>query len=87
MARQSDVINSATCQFFINVKDNPNYDHKPEARQTYSNPEDYGYCVFGRVIEGMDVVDRIASVKVHDTPEFERIPVQTVLIRSIRRIR
>ncbi len=88
MARQYDVINSATCQFFINVKDNPNYDHKPEALRTLEHPEDYGYCVFGRVTsESMDVIDRIANVQVEDTPEFERLPAQTVMINSIRRIR
>ena len=87
MAREHDVINSATCQFFINVKDNPNYDHQPGAQESL-NPEDYGYCVFGRVApESMSVVDRIAEVEVHDSGDFERIPVQTVLIRSVRKIR
>jgi len=88
MARDYNVIDSATCQFFINVKDNPNYDHKPGARESYANAEDYGYCVFGRVTEdSMPVVDRIAEVEVHDTADFERLPVQTVLIKSIRKIR
>ncbi len=88
MARQHDVIDSATCQFFINVKDNPNFDHQPGARQDLSNAEDYGYCVFGRVSEdSMPVVDRIASVDVHDQGDFERKPVQTVLIKSVRKIR
>ena len=88
MARQHDVINSATCQFFINVKDNPNYDHRPGARVTYDNPQDYGYCVFGRVTpESMGVVDQIADVEVQDTAEFERTPVRTVLIESIRKVR
>jgi cyclophilin family peptidyl-prolyl cis-trans isomerase len=88
MARQDDVIDSATCQFFINVQDNPNYDHKPGARQDLSNPEDYGYCVFGRVSEeSMVVVDRIANVEVRDQGDFERIPVQTVRIESIRKVR
>jgi len=86
MARLPDSIDSATSQFFFNVKDNPNLDHKDQAAADYSTPEDYGYCVFGKVTEGMEVVDRIASVPVHDTGDFERIPVETVLIRSIRRI-
>ena len=88
MARRDDVIDSATCQFFINVKDNPVFDHNPEARQDYSNLEEYGYCVFGRVSEdSMPVVDQIANVQVHDQGDFERIPVQTVLIKSVRKIR
>ncbi|MFQ5496198.1 MAG: peptidylprolyl isomerase [Phycisphaerae bacterium] len=87
MFRDYDVINSATCQFFINAKDNPNYDYKPEAEQSL-NHEDYGYCVFGRVTEdSMSVVDRIANVEVHDTADFERIPVETVVIKSITKIR
>jgi cyclophilin family peptidyl-prolyl cis-trans isomerase len=53
MARTQD-INSATCQFFINVVDNSMLDHSPRG---------FGYCVFGKVVEGMDVVDEIRSVK------------------------
>ena len=87
MFRQYDVPDSATCAFFVNVKDNPNYDHKPEVRETYSNLEDYGYCVFGKVTRGMDVVDQIGGVEVQDTADFERKPVQTVRISSARRIR
>ena len=87
MAREPDVINSATCQFFINVKDNPNYDHQPGAQDSL-NAEDYGYCVFGRVApESMAVVEQIANVEVRDEPDFERIPAQTVLIKSVRKIR
>ncbi|MFH1918899.1 MAG: peptidylprolyl isomerase [Planctomycetota bacterium] len=87
MFREHDVINSATCQFFINVKDNLNYDHKPDAEKSL-NPEDYGYCVFGRVTEdSMSVVDRIANVKVHDTADFEQTPVETVMIKSITKVR
>ena len=87
MARQWDVPDSATCQFFINVQDNPNYNHKPQSVDGYDMPEDYGYCVFGRVIDGMMVVDQIADVQVHDTVDFERKPVEVVLIDSIQRIR
>lgn len=53
MARTSD-INSATSQFFVNLKDNANLDHGPGS---------FGYAVFGRVIDGMDVVDKIAAVQ------------------------
>jgi cyclophilin family peptidyl-prolyl cis-trans isomerase len=80
MSRQLDTIDSATCQFFINVADNPSLDHRgPE-------PENFGYCVFGEVVEGMDVVDRIAQLRVHEADGFEKLPEQTVLIESaIRR--
>ena len=66
MAR-TGVVNSATSQFFINVKDNPNLDHKGQ------QPRKYGYAVFGKVIEGMDVVDSIAGVPTH-CPSQMRAP-------------
>jgi peptidyl-prolyl cis-trans isomerase A (cyclophilin A) len=87
MARQYDVVDSANCQFFINVRDHPNYDHQDQDSGSGGTLEDYGYCVFGKVTDGMDVVDRIASTEVRDTADFERRPVQTVRINSIRRIR
>jgi cyclophilin family peptidyl-prolyl cis-trans isomerase len=81
MVRKPDVIDSATCQFFINVTDNPNLDYKgPKA-------EEYGYCPFGKVTSGMDVVRKIAEVEVSDAGEFERIPKQNVVIQSVRRVR
>jgi len=81
MVRKPDVTDSATCQFFINVTDNPNLDYKGP------NPEEYGYCPFGKVTSGMDVVRKIAEVEVTDTNEFERIPKQSVVIQSVRRVR
>ena len=79
MLRQVDVIDGATSQFFINVADNPALDHRNR------DPEGYGYCVFGIVNNGMDVVDRIAKTTVKDTDMFDQTPVQPVLIKSIRR--
>ncbi len=61
MARQADAIDSAASQFFINLADNTSLDF------TGSQPDQYGYCVFGEVIAGMDVVDRIAKAEVHST--------------------
>jgi cyclophilin family peptidyl-prolyl cis-trans isomerase len=81
MVRLPDAIDSATCQFFINVADNPNLDFRDRT------PEAYGYCVFGEVSEGLDVVDKIGSVAVHDTAQLERTPVQQILVKSIRQIR
>jgi peptidyl-prolyl cis-trans isomerase B (cyclophilin B) len=78
MARLPDSIQSATCQFFINVADNPVLDFKDRS------VDGYGYCVFGNVTGPMDVVDRIADAPVHDTPDFDRTPVTPLVIKSIR---
>jgi len=78
MARQPDAIDSATSQFFFNLSDNPELDHKD---RTLSG---YGYCVFGRVVKGSSVIDKIGIVEVD---EKDRFPVETVLIKSVRCIR
>ena len=75
MAR-TNVINSATSQFFINVNDNANLDYQNEAQ--------YGYAVFGNVIEGMDIVDKIRKVKTGSKPPFDDVPETTVLIKSAK---
>ncbi len=67
---------SATCQFFINHKDNPNLNYK--------GPNNLGYAVFGKVVEGMDVVDKIASVKTTRKGRHRDVPVETVLIKSAK---
>ena len=72
MARTNDV-NSATSQFFVNLKDNEFLDHKPGS---------YGYAVFGRVVEGMDVVDKIAAVKTGGRKGHQDVPVEDVTIIS-----
>jgi cyclophilin family peptidyl-prolyl cis-trans isomerase len=85
MARTKEA-DSATDQFFINVKDNAALDRT-------RGPGNEGYCVFGKVIEGMDVVDRIrnvptknAIVTVDSGPQaMEGLPNEAVIIRSIRR--
>ena len=79
MARMPD-INSATCQFFINHADNPFLDHRD------NTPEGYGYAVFGKVIEGMDVVDAIANVKTMTKHGRRDVPRETITIISIRRL-
>ncbi len=75
MARTSD-INSATSQFFINLKDNAFLDH---------GARDFGYAVFGRVIEGMDVVDKIAGVKTGNRGPHGDVPMEPVVTSSARR--
>jgi len=75
MARTS-IINSATSQFFINLKDNLNLDHQNES------DEGYGYCVFGKVIEGMDVVDMIGRVPTARKWRYDNVPIKPVIIKS-----
>jgi cyclophilin family peptidyl-prolyl cis-trans isomerase len=81
MVRSPDAIDSATCQFIVNVADNPVLDFKDRT------PAGYGYCVFGEVTEGMDVVDKIAASPVHDTAELECTPIQPIVVKSVRQIR
>jgi len=82
MARRLNDEDSATCQFFINIADNDVLNFKARTA------EGYGYCVFGEVTDGMkDVVERIANVTIHNIDKFQGIPVETVVIRSIRQIK
>lgn len=76
MARTSEP-NSATSQFFINVKDNTFLDRAKAG-------DGVGYCVFGRVIDGMDVVDKIKVVKTGTKNGFDDVPETDVVIKSIR---
>jgi len=76
MARTSDP-NSATAQFFINSKDN-SFLNKAEAQ------DGVGYCVFGKVIEGMDVVDKIEAVKTGSRGGHGDVPITDVVIQSVR---
>lgn len=78
MARTQDP-HSATAQFFINVVDNRFLDYRSPA------PEEFGYCVFGRVTKGMDVVDKIRSVETGNRGMFQNVPVSDVVIISITR--
>lgn len=73
MARTSDP-NSASAQFFINDSDNGFLDFRGK------NPRDYGYAVFGKVIEGMDVVDKIRKVKTTTKGPHENVPAEPVEI-------
>jgi len=76
MARTS-VVNSATSQFFINTKDNAFLNHKDDT------PQGFGYAVFGKVVEGMDVVDAINAVPTGFVNGMNDVPVTTILIRSV----
>ncbi len=81
MARFMDVVDSATCQFIINLADNPTLDHQGSA------PEEFGFAVFGRLVSGQETLDRIASVQVTDTEQFPKLPLQAVVIETVRRLR
>jgi cyclophilin family peptidyl-prolyl cis-trans isomerase len=79
MARTSD-INSATSQFFVNLSDNASLDHTSDA------PSYYGYAVFGKVVQGMDVVDKIAAVKTGSKGPFQDVPVSQIIVLSMTRV-
>ena len=75
MARTGEV-DSATSQFFVNLSDNAFLDH---------SARDFGYAVFGRVTEGMDVIDKIAAVKTGRRQGYQDSPLEDVIITSARR--
>jgi peptidyl-prolyl cis-trans isomerase A (cyclophilin A) len=77
MAR-TGVIDSATCQFFINVADNAFLNH------TSPDMRGYGYAVFGKVSQGMDVVDAIVGVKTKTAGGHENVPVEPITITSAK---
>ncbi|GLS82579.1 peptidylprolyl isomerase [Paraferrimonas haliotis] len=75
MARTQDP-HSATAQFFINVSDNTFLDHKNESMQGW------GYCVFGEVVDGLDVIDTIKKVKTGHYGMHQDVPVEAVVIEK-----
>ena len=75
MARRADP-HSATAQFFINHRDNPNLD--------YPAHDGWGYAVFGKVTEGMDVVDKIAKVKTGNRGMHQNVPAEPIIIESVK---
>ena len=79
MARTGEP-HSATAQFFINVKDNEFLDHRAKSKQ------EWGYAVFGKVVNGMDVVRRIESIPTHTVHFYENVPVKEIVIQRAERI-
>jgi len=73
MARTSDP-HSASAQFFINVADNKFLDFKAPT------PQHYGYCVFGEVVEGMDIIDKIKGVRTGSKNGHQDVPAENILI-------
>ena len=80
MARTAEP-HSATAQFFINTVNNDFLNHKSKTRQGW------GYAAFGRVIEGMDVVDAISAVKTTRYQQYRDVPVEAVVIKSATRFK
>ena len=78
MALRPGEINSGTSQFFINLVDNNFLNHKNKT------PKGFGYCVFGKVTKGMDVVDKIANVSVQRGTLSEAVPLKPVIIESLK---
>jgi cyclophilin family peptidyl-prolyl cis-trans isomerase len=78
MAR-TNIVDSATSQFFINLVDND------FLNQRGTSAQDFGYAVFGRVIEGMDIVDAIATVPTANARQHQNVPVEPVMILSMTR--
>ena len=76
MARTNDP-HSATSQFFINLKDNSFLDH------TGKNAQGWGYAVFGKVTEGMDVVEAIAAVRTGNAGYHQDVPVEDIVIEKV----
>jgi cyclophilin family peptidyl-prolyl cis-trans isomerase len=79
MAR-TNLVNSATSQFFINVENNDFLNHKN------TSPMGFGYAVFGKVTEGMDIVDKIRNVKTGSFGQHQDVPIKQVIIQSVKRI-
>jgi cyclophilin family peptidyl-prolyl cis-trans isomerase len=74
---RTNVVDSASSQFFINAKDNDFLNHKDDT------PAGFGYTVFGKVVSGMDVVHKIEAVKTADKAGNQNVPVEPVVIKSI----
>ena len=76
MARTSEV-DSATSQFFINLRDNTNLDH---------SEANFGYAVFAKVTDGMDVVDKIAEIETTTVEHYQDVPVEPVCVHKAVRL-
>ncbi len=80
MARTGDP-HSATAQFFINSKDNGFLNHKSKSMQGW------GYAAFGKVVEGMKIVDAISAVKTTRRGPYSDVPVEAIVIKSAARVK
>jgi peptidyl-prolyl cis-trans isomerase A (cyclophilin A) len=99
MVRHAEYIHSAKSEFFINLADNTSLDYRDvedsdaedadaeDSEAESRDPATYGYCVFGEIVEGLDVLDKIGGTPVVDKAEFPRTPSTPVVIKKIERIR
>jgi len=81
MIREPESPHSATSEFFVNLTDNPEFDFKSAEEDDVP-----GYCVFGEIVSGLDVVDRIARLPTAVNGEFPKLPSPTVSIVSVQRM-
>jgi cyclophilin family peptidyl-prolyl cis-trans isomerase len=81
MIRDSESPHTATSEFFINLADNPAFDFK-EA----DDSEEPGYCVFGEIVSGMEVIDRIAQLPTASIGDFAKVPSPPVTIAGVERL-
>jgi cyclophilin family peptidyl-prolyl cis-trans isomerase len=81
MARDPELAHSATSQFFFNLVDNGGFDYAGEG-----DTGEFGYCVFGQVIEGLDVLDKIAQLPVAPQGDFPSVPTEPVVIQGIQQV-
>jgi cyclophilin family peptidyl-prolyl cis-trans isomerase len=79
-----DEIDSATSQFLINLADNKPLDHKSRDLPPRGKPDQYGYCVFGEIVQGWDIVEKIARAKVQPAGDLPAVPVEPIVIKSAR---
>ncbi len=79
MAR-TNVVDSATAQFFINVNNNDFLDHKGD------NPSGFGYAVFGKVVEGMPVINRIKAASTTTQSGNQDVPKEPIIIKKVKRV-
>jgi cyclophilin family peptidyl-prolyl cis-trans isomerase len=81
MIRDADSPHSATSEFFINLSDNPDFDFKATDEDDVP-----GYCVFGEVVQGMDIIDRIAQLPTASLGDFAKVPSPPVTIARVERL-
>ena len=81
MSREPNDPHSATCQFFINVVDNTGLNYQGKAL------DQRGYCVFGRVTQGMEIVDQIAAAALAPQEGFDNLPAEAIVIESVEELK
>jgi len=82
MIHDPEAAHSATSQFFINLVDNPAFDF-----QAGEAEDAFGYCVFGEVVEGLEIVDQIAATPTAAQGDFPAVPTRTVMIEKVEQVR